>query len=123
MTALLVYPCNHVFHRQCIRVYINEYETRNPQFQGPVKFIQETYREIDRIRSGLNKNESTGLPEATETITNSSTANTTTSTANTGRSHTMLADTRTEEQKTSGSFLGGLRNIFKNKDEQTAKKL
>ena len=30
VTGLLVYPCSHVFHRQCIRFYLYEYQSRNP---------------------------------------------------------------------------------------------
>ena len=31
VSALLIFPCNHVFHRECVRAYMQDYQTKNPK--------------------------------------------------------------------------------------------
>ena len=47
-----VYPCQHAFHRECIRSYIEGYTARNPKISKSISYIHEAYREIDNIRMG-----------------------------------------------------------------------
>lgn len=47
-----VYPCQHAFHRECIRAYLKEYTARDPKLMKTVSYIHEAYREIDNIRMG-----------------------------------------------------------------------
>ena len=49
-----VYPCQHAFHRECIRAYLEGYTARDPKLQKTVSYIHEAYREIDNIRMGYH---------------------------------------------------------------------
>ena len=56
-----VYPCQHAFHRECIRSYIENYTARDPKIAKSISYIHEFYREIDNIRIGyLFENEGEG---------------------------------------------------------------
>jgi len=47
-----VYPCQHAFHRECIRSYIEGYTAKDPRISKSVSKIHEAYHNIDNIRMG-----------------------------------------------------------------------
>ena len=48
-------PCGHVFHRECVRSILHDYETNNVQFSHSVDFIAKKFQEIDLIRAGVDE--------------------------------------------------------------------
>jgi len=64
LTALFVYPCDHVFHRECIRSFLHKYQTKNQGLKTAVDFIEATFSKIDDICYNFKGRERVSDPES-----------------------------------------------------------